>query len=302
MYNRALTGLALIFATAGTVQAQTPRDGLLISPDRLAALMEQGDVVLLHVGDTAGYRQAHLPGAHFVQLSDISAPRTGGDLSLQLPTADALKATLESYGVSDGSHIVVYWGQDWVTPSTRVVFTLDWAGLGERTHLLDGGMPAWQAAGRLVTTKVPAAGGGRITRLEPRPDRVVQKTWLESNLNARGFALVDARAPVFYEGTRPDNGRLGHIPHAGSLPWADLVVDGDVIRWKSADELKALFAAAGVAPGETVIVYCHIGQFATSVAFAARTLGYDVRLFDGSFQEWSRDPAAPLETKKAGGS
>jgi thiosulfate/3-mercaptopyruvate sulfurtransferase len=95
-----------------------------------------------------------------------------------------------------------------------------------------------------------------------------------------------------------DQGRNGHIPGAASVPWASLY-DEESARLKSADELRAVFAAAGFEPGDTVVGYCHIGQYATAMLFAARSLGYDIRLFDGSFQEWARDPASPVEAKKS---
>ncbi len=69
----------------------------------------------------------------------------------------------------------------------------------------------------------------------------------------------------------------------------------DLVKLKSAEELTAEFASAGVETGDTVIAYCHIGQYATVVMFAARTLGHEVRFYDGSFQDWAaRD--LPTET------
>ena len=95
---------------------------------------------------------------------DLSIPRSEGALVLQLLPPDQLRAKLESYGISDDSRIVVYFAKDWVSPTTRVYFSLDAAGLGERTSILDGGMPAWKAEGGTVVAsserpRVPPSRG-----------------------------------------------------------------------------------------------------------------------------------------------
>jgi thiosulfate/3-mercaptopyruvate sulfurtransferase len=101
--------------------------------------------------------------------------------------------------------------------------------------------------------------------------------------------LIDARDRVFYDGLQP-GGRPptpGHIPGAHSLPFSSVFNDETGFLLPAA-ELEALFTKAGVKPGATVIGYCHIGQQATAMLFAARSLGHPVKLYDGSFEEWSQ--------------
>jgi thiosulfate/3-mercaptopyruvate sulfurtransferase len=262
----------------------------------LAAQLDDPNLVILHVGDSADYEAEHIPGAHYVTRDQVSRPRSEDpdDLILELPEPDDLEQLLEGLGVSDDSRIVVYWGSEWVSPTTRVVFTLHWAGLGEQTVMLDGGIEAWKAAGYEVTDVVPLAGSG-VLSLRPRSELVVDADWVSQRSGQRGYALVDARSREYFTGEREGRVKTGHIPNAGSTHWRELVDDSLLL--KSADELVQEFAAAGVEPGDTVVAYCHIGQYATVAMFAARTLGHDVLLYDGAFQDWAaRDLPVVVDT------
>lgn len=291
--TRTLATLLLAAAVCGqTAQAQQPdpRATMLVTPAQLAASLDDPNLVLLHVGDRAEYNAEHIPGARFIGLQNISVSRD--NLALEMPPAGELRPLLEAAGVSDGSRVVVYFGRDWVTPSTRVMFTLAHAGL-DRVALLDGGMGAWKKAGHPVTDAAQAGGEsgkkGTLSPLTPRDD-IADAAYLQKNIGRPGFALIDARDVEFYNGTREGGPRdrrvAGHITGAVSVPYASIA--GPDMALKSRAELEAIFTAAGVKPGDTLVTYCHIGQQATAVLFAARTLGYKVLLYDGSFEDWVR--------------
>lgn len=301
--SRHLGWLAFLVATwcvglrPAVVQAD---ESAVVSVAELAGRLADPDLVLLHVGDRAEYEQAHIPGARHVTLADISvSDRSATGLTLELPPADQLRQRLAALGISDRSRIVVYYGKDWITPATRVVFTLDYAGLGGRTSLLDGGQQAWTREGHAVTADVPPPREGRLSPLRTRPI-VVDAEFVRSRLDTNGIALVDARTAGFYDGTdvggpkdRPN--RAGHIPGARSLPFTETA--GDDLRLRSLEDLRSVFSRAGVKPGDTVLAYCHIGQQATAVIFAARRLGHPVLLYDGSFEDWSRRSELPVESQ-----
>lgn len=284
----------LLLATHG---AQAASATALVDAKWLAAQLSDPALVLLHVGPKEDYRKAHLPGARLVSLSDIAVEAEG--LSLQLPSPAELKQRLGALGIDNASRVVVYYDKGWISPATRVVFTLQAAGLGERVALLDGGLDEWRRQARPTTAELPATrtAAGPDPRMQPL---VVDAAFVRSHARSPGYALVDARAPVYYDGIEQSGDvrkpRKGHIPGAVNIPFTS-VVNADN-TFKSAAQLEALFRDSGIAPGTRLVVYCHIGQQATAVIFAARSLGIDAVLYDGSFEEWTRKDG-PVEAAAA---
>jgi thiosulfate/3-mercaptopyruvate sulfurtransferase len=278
------------FAFAVLLAIASQRASILVDPAWLAQHIKDPNLVLLQVGDPAEYEAGHIPGARLVSLNDISVSGQGEKgLMLEMPAAEDLRQRLEKLGISDHSRVVVYVGKDRISPTTRVVFTLEYAGLGAHTSLLDGGQPAWVRNGGALTKDAPPARAGKLSPLKLDPI-VVDAAFVKAHAGAKGFALVDARDASYYDGV--DTGehmgekqRTGHVHGALSVPFTEPYDDGFL---RSPQALKALFAKAGVKPGDTVIGYCHIGMQATAMLFAAQSLGHPVLLYDGSFQDWSR--------------
>jgi thiosulfate/3-mercaptopyruvate sulfurtransferase len=295
MRHLVAAGALVAWVTAPSIAAaQTPdagaRDRLVVSTGWLAQHVNDPDLVLLHVGTKPTYDAGHIANARFVTLRDVTAgDPSATTLTLELPPVDVLRDRLGALGISDRSRVVVYQSDDQWTQSTRVMLTLDYAGLAN-VSWLDGGQRAWVAAGQPLSTDAPAVTAGTLSPLKPRPV-VVNADFVKAHLNTPAFAIVDARAPAFYDGTRtggraPAEHKTGHVAGALNAPF-DSFISPDV-QLKPADEIAAVFTKAGVKPGDTVIGYCHIGQQATAMLFAARTLGYKVVLYDGSFEDWSK--------------
>ena len=298
--------LACVIAlTAVQHGVAAPRDELVVSVAWLAAHLDDANLVLLHVGDKDDYAAKHIPHARLVALSDVSVSSPAGKgLMLEMPAADDLRRRLEGLGISERSRIVVYYAKDWVSPATRVIFTLDYAGLGDRASLLDGGMDAWVRAGRATTDEIPAPRTGSLDALKIRPI-VVNADFVRANFGKEGIALVDGRASSYYDGieTGGPKGfahRTGHIAGARSIPFTSITDDRLLVR--PSEELATLFAKAGIKSGDTVVGYCHIGQQATTMLFAARLLGHGVLLYDGSFEDWSRRRDFPVDNPSRRGS
>jgi thiosulfate/3-mercaptopyruvate sulfurtransferase len=280
----AFTLLAHAGVQAAAANATPP--GMLVNAHWLAEHLSDPGMVLLHVGGKDEYRNRHLPGARLVTLADISVERDG--LTLELPSEAQLRQRLGALGIDKASTVVVYYGKDQVASATRVVFTLYAAGLGSHVMLLDGGMGEWSRLGQASTAQVPRDANGAGPEVHFLPV-VVDAAFVRAHANTPGYTLIDARAPVYYDGVEASGDmrklRKGHIPGAQNIPYTS-VVNTD-LTFKPRAQLEALFHAAGVGAGAHLIVYCHIGQQGTAIAFAARELGIDALLYDGSFEDWT---------------
>lgn len=269
------------------------RNTLLVTTGWLADHLKDPNLVVLGVGQDGDYEKGHIPGSLFVKYMDTHLMKSPAGLTVELPPMSELAETFGKLGVTNDSHVVLYMTNDWVSPTTRVFLTLDAMGLGNRTSILDGGLPAWKKEGRPVTTDVPQVKRGK---LEPcaQNDVIVDLNYVKSNLHHPGVDIIDARLEAHHSGAEvPKNSRSGHIPGATSLPFEKLVDDNN--KLKPAGELKAILSAAGVKPGDRVVSYCYIGQRATVIYFVARYLGYDARLYDGSWEEWNKHAELPTE-------
>jgi thiosulfate/3-mercaptopyruvate sulfurtransferase len=270
------------------------RNNMLVSTSWLAEHLNDPNVIVLAVGSKTDFDAGHIPGSIFADYMNSHLMTGPTGLTLELPSMNQLAEVFGKLGVTNDSHIILYQAKDWFSPTARVYLTLDAMGLGAHTSVLDGGFLLWSKEGRAVSKETRTAKPGTITPC-PANDVITDISYVSANLHHPGVAIVDARASEFYTGaTQPDKQRRGHIPGAGSLPYTNLA--DELGKLKSVEELTALFRNAGVKPGDHVVVYCHIGQQASAAYFAARYLGYDVRLFDGSWEDWSAHTELPAET------
>jgi len=280
--------LLAVVAAISTADAQPTRADLLVSPGWLATHLNDANLVLLHVANSEDgkrdYAKAHIPGARYLELDDISLSSMNhtDSLMLEMPTAEKLRAQLSALGISDDSRVVVYFAENDISPSTRVMLTLDYAGLGARSSLLDGGLRGWTASKHAVSSQPAPQRVGTLSPLRINPV-ITNAAYVQANLKNTRFHLIDGRAAMFYDGIQQGMkpSRKGHVLGAHSIPYTE--VTDDKQQLKSPEQLAALFIKAGVSPRDTVVAYCHIGQQATAVLFAARTLGNPVLLYDGSF-------------------
>lgn len=284
--------LSAFITVAAALPAQertAQRVPLLVNGAWLARHLTDARQVILHASQgRPEYDAGHVPGARLL-LFTTYAPQLDG-LSTQMAPVAQLDSALESLGVNDGDRLIIY-GQP--IPVARLLVTLDYLGLRDRVSILDGGLDAWREAGRPVSREVPPpASRGRFT---PAVDSTVIADigWVSANTATPGVKILDARAPEFYLGYSPGAmPRPGHLPGARNVPFSSIT--GELTQLRAEPTLSRLFAAAGVTRGDTVVTYCHIGMQASVLYLAARRLGYRPRIFDGSFEEWSKRSDLPL--------
>lgn len=233
------------------------------------------------------YAAGHLPGAVFVDLDTELCGPPGAGGRHPLPDPAALEAVLRRAGVRAGHPVVVYDGGDGAA-AARAWWTLRWAG-HRSVRVLDGGFPAWLAAGGRVTTEVDASAPGDITVVPGGLPVAPAPTASEG-------VLIDVRAAARYRGeTEPIDPVAGHIPGAVNLPTTEHVDESG--RFRAPDRLREAFAAAGVEPGRPVTAYCGSGVTAAHTVLALHLAGRpDAALYVGSWSHWITDPARPIAT------
>jgi thiosulfate/3-mercaptopyruvate sulfurtransferase len=283
-----LTLLALL-AGAQTLAAQsTP---ILVSVDWLEQHLRDPKLVIIHTaGQKGDYDAGHIPGARWLPWQAFTVAQQNG-LSTEMPSVAVLDSVLEMIGISDDSRIVISGGP--ITNTARLYFTLDYLGLGQRTSLLDGGIDAWRESRRPLEQTAPNVSRGSLT-VRPVAAKLADATWLSGNLENPAVSVLDARVPEFYSGLSTNNTpRSGRIPGAMNVPFSWLT--GEVSLFREPAKLARLFEQAGVRKGSRVVTYCHVGMQASVLYLAARILGYDAAMYDGSFDEWSRRMELPVQ-------
>lgn len=293
--KKSLLVFLLFCVAAVSVPAQQKSGNMLVSTSWLADHVNDKSLVVFHVAfNRRDYTNGHIPGARFLWASWMMT--SSPDLSTELPPAQELDTLLEGLGVTNGSRIILYGSGGNVTIVARMYFTLDYLGLADRVSIVDGGFDMWKSEGRPVSKEIPTWTRGKVAT-HINKNLVATADWINANLNQSNVAIIDARSNQFYNGTGGGQNRAGHIPGAKSIPFSSVVDSTN--KMKSKATLLEAFTAAGVKPGAKIIPYCHVGQQATLIYFTAKYLGYEAKLYDGSFEDWSGREDLPVENPSA---
>jgi thiosulfate/3-mercaptopyruvate sulfurtransferase len=304
-----IAGLALTIACAGpqsqpdqaTTAEQLPPIDTLVITEWLSQHLDDPDLVVLDctvrvemeegggfqiLSGRDGYEGGHIPSAGF---ADLLGDLSDGDSPLRfaVPTPEQFSAAMGALGVGDDSRVVLYdsYGSGW---AARVWWMLRWVGF-DRAAVLDGGLGAWTAEDRPLSTE-PADRRAKQLTVTLRPELIADRDEVLAAIDNSAVRLIDALPEVSYRGEMSLYDRPGHIPGAASMPASALLDESG--RYLPHDELVAMHDGDRNA---RVITYCGGGISASSNAFIMTRLGFtDVAVYTASLQEWAADPANPL--------
>lgn len=281
--------LLLLFSCAILFAAKAEDVPIVVSASWLKEHLQDKNLVLLHVDWTKlDYDHEHIPTAQYLWPASL-APNTEY-YNMNAPDIKEATTLLRNLGISNDSHVVLYFARNNITPTARMFLTLEYLGLKGRVSFLDGGINAWTKDGNALTADAPQARKGNF---KPSINPVlVDKEYVLKNLESERTTIVDARFKRYYDGEPTGNPRNGHIKGAKNIPYNEMTDENLV--FKSKDDLTSYFEPVASKEQE-VVMYCFIGQTACVVYMAGRMLGYDIKLYDGSLEEWSRNDQLPME-------
>jgi len=290
----ALTALCLVVAAWPALAADYPNGHLLAEPGWLIQNLNRADLRIIDLRPARDYERAHIPGA-------VNIPGSGAlndpDAEIEgwLLPPDEFQELMRSLGVNEDTTVVAY-DQSNGLSAARLFYALELYGHFDKVKLLNGGFAAWTEERGPLSRDVPSYAPGNFvaTLVE---DRIATAEYIASKLETGDAVLIDARTAGEFTGSDVRAARGGTIPGAIHLEWVNNVVDGNVQRFKSADELFAMYAGIGADPEDEIIPFCQTNVRGAHTYFTLRLLGYqNVRPYEGSWSEWGNRDDLPIMT------
>jgi thiosulfate/3-mercaptopyruvate sulfurtransferase len=267
----------------------------LIETAELVPLMNHPSVRIIDMrGSLPDYLKGHIPNSVYLHFETLHVPRTG--IPAQGPDRIFLEKLIRDYlSISNPMWVILY-SEKSNPNATFLAWVLDHLG-HKKVGVVNGGWEKWVVEKLPVTQHYPSLSPGKFYG-KVMPDSLAEKKWVRDSLSTKGAVIVDARPPKQYSGEEGEEIRRGHIPGAKNLFW-EMILEGDEVRvWKKREDLEKLFLELGVTKDKEVIVHCRTGREASHLYFTLKyVLGFpSVRLYQGSWIEWSADPNLPVKT------
>jgi thiosulfate/3-mercaptopyruvate sulfurtransferase len=264
---------------------------LILDPEQLETVRGDNRLLLVDLCKESLYRQAHLPGAIYLNYSHIvtSCKPVHG----LLPEISELTQLFSALGIDSETHVVAY-DDEGGGKAGRLLWTL--AVLGHhRCSLLDGGLHAWVNEGRRMEHRVTAVPAPATFTPHLDLELITDAAEILDNLQNPEQLLLDVRTPQEFSGEKKFSERGGHIPGAIHWEWTEALDPGRNLRLRPAEELRAALAARGVTPDQEVVVYCQTHHRSSHTFVVLRHLGFPrVKGYPGSWSDWGNRTDTPV--------
>lgn len=235
------------------------------------------------------HRRAHIPGAVFPSDTFLKNPADRRFIM----TPEQFAVEMQSLGIDNDTLVIAY--DQASTTAGRLWWALNYYGHAN-VRVLNGGWNQWVVEGRPISIEPVTPVTSQPFTALPNPDMYATAEYIMANLETPEVVVLDVRSDGEWDGSNSrGNKRQGHMPGAVHLEWTHNLTDDDMKRWKPADDLRAMFEAAGVTPDKEVITVCQGGIRAAQAAFTLHLLGFEkVRNYDGSFSDWGNRDDTPI--------
>ena len=261
---------------------------MLCEPEQLLEHLDAPELLIVDLCRDQVFARYHIPGALHVRPAELLCgiePATG-----KLPDIEQLNTLFARLGYRDDKHIVAYddEGGGW---AGRFFWTLEVLG-HQYASCLNGGLIAWVAEGKPVTTQLVPPTPTQV-KLEINSQAIAEQEDVMQAINAPDTIIWDARSPEEYAGTKVTAARNGHIPGAINLDWLEVMDQDNHLKLRK--DLRHFLNARGITDASKVITHCQTHHRSGLTYLVGRILGMKIKAYPGSWSEWGNDPRTPIE-------